>query len=68
MSKKQTIIRPLLYSTTECKELGVPQYKLQKLVKQGIIQKIKSRLNKNYNYYLKEEINNLLSEFYVESK
>ena len=66
--KKQTISRPLLYSTKEYKDLGVPQYKLQKLVNQGIIQKIKSRLNKNYNYYLKEEINNLLREFYVESK
>lgn len=67
--KKKSITRPLLYSTKECEELGIPQYKLQKLVKQGIIQKIKSRLNKNHNYYLKEEINNLLSEFYiVESK
>lgn len=66
--KKQTITRPLLYSIKECKDLEIPQYKLQKLVKQGIIQKIKSRLNKNHNYYLKEEINNLLSEFYVESK
>lgn len=63
--KKQTITRPLLYSTKECKELGIPQYKLQKLVNQGLLQRIKSRLNKSKTYYLKEEINNLLSEFYI---
>lgn len=68
MNKKQTITRPLLYSTKECRELGIHQYKLKKLVNLGLLQRIKSRLNKNNNYYLKEEINNLLSEFYVESK
>ncbi len=66
--KNKTITRPILYSTKECKELGIPQYKLQRLVDQGLLQRIKNRLNKNYNYYLKEEINNILNEFYVESK
>ncbi len=40
----------------------------ERLVDQGLLQRIKSQLNKNYNYYLKEEINNILNEFYVESK
>jgi len=65
MNKNQSITRPLLYSAKECKELGLPQYKLQNLVKQGLLKRVKSRLDKSFTYYLKEEVNSLLNELYI---